>query len=68
MHDGCSLAHFHPDPLPNESACDHSLAEDDQHGPAIQPYVWPALLAPFPYLDTSEETGPQGVDLVGYWP
>ena len=40
----------------------------DNHGLTIQQYVWLALLASFPYLDASEETGPQGTDLLGYWP
>ena len=49
--------HFHPDPLPNELAGDHSLVVDGQHGSAIQPSVWPALFASFPYPDANEETG-----------
>ena len=60
--------HFHPDPLPNESAGDRSLAADGQHSSAIQPSVWPAFLSSFPYSDAREETGPQGTDLLGYWP
>ena len=47
---------------------DHSLAVDGHHGPVIQPFVWAALLASFPYPDASEETGPQGTDLLGCWP
>ena len=57
--------HFHPDPLPNEPAGDRSLTADSQHGFAIQPSVRPTLLASFPYPDASEETGPQGTDLLG---
>ena len=60
--------HFHPDPLPNEPAGDRSLAADGQHGSVIQPSVWVALLALFPYPDASEETGLQGIDLLGCWP
>ena len=60
--------HFHPDPLLNEFAGNHSLGADGQHDSAIQPSVWPALLALFPYLDASEETGPQGTNLLGCWP
>ena len=52
-------------PLPNEPAGDRSLAANGQHGSAIQPSVWPALLASFPYPDASEETGPQETDLMG---
>ena len=57
--------HFHPDPFPNELAGDCSLAADGQHSSVIQPSVWPALLDSFPYLDVSEETGPQGTGLLG---
>ena len=57
--------HFHLNPLPNEPAGDRSLAADGQHGSTIQPSVWPALLASSPYPDASEETGPQGTDLLG---
>ena len=57
--------HFHPDPLPNEPAGDRSLAADGQHSSSIQPSVWLSLLASFLYLDASEETGPQGTDLLG---
>ena len=60
--------HFHPDLLPNEPTGDRSLTTNGQHGSAIQPFVWPALLASFPYPDYSEETGPQGSDLLGCWP
>ena len=60
--------HFHPNPLPNESTDDRCLTADGQHSSAIQPYVWPALLASFPYLNASKEIGPQGTDLLGYWP
>ena len=59
--------HFHLDPLPNEPVGDHHLAVDGQNGPAIQPSVWPALLALFPYPGASEETGPQGTGLLGCW-
>ena len=59
--------HFHPDPLPNEPAGDRSLARDGQHDSAIHPSVWPTLLSSFPYLNASEETGPQGTDLLGCW-
>ena len=64
----CSLLHFHPYPLPNELVGDRSLAADSQHGSAIQPFVWVALLASSLDLDASEETGPQGTNLLGYWP
>ena len=47
---------------------DCSLTVDSQHGSAIQPSVWPALLASSPYPDAREETGPQGTDLLGCWP
>ena len=57
--------HFQLDPLPNEPTSDRSLATDGQHGSAIQPSVWPALLASFPYPDASEATGLQGTDLLG---
>ena len=57
--------HFHPDPLPNELIGDRSLAANDQHSSAIEPSVWPALLASFPYLNASEETGPQGTNFLG---
>ena len=60
--------HFHPDPLPNEPEGDHSLAADGHHDSIIQPSIWPALLASFPYPDASEETGPQGTDLLGCLP
>ena len=60
--------HFHPDPLPNEPVGDRSLVADGQHVSAIYPYVWPTILASFPYPGASEETGPQGTDLLGYWP
>ena len=60
--------HFHPDPLPNEPADDCSLVVDGQHGSAIHPFVWPALLASFPYPDANDEIGPQGIDLMGCWP
>ena len=46
----------------------HSLAADGQHGSAIQSYVWATLLALFPYPDAIEETGLQGIDLLGCWP
>ena len=49
---------FHPDPLPNEPADNRSLVVDGQHGSAIQPSVWLAILVLFPYPDTSEETCP----------
>ena len=65
MQDGCSLVHFHPDPLPNELVGNHSLAIEGQHGSTIQPSVCPALLALFPYPDASEETSSQGADLLG---
>ena len=55
---------FNPDPLPNRPTSDRPLAVDGQHGSVFQPSVWPALLASFPYLDASEETGPQGTDLL----
>ena len=52
----------------SKRACRHRcLAADGQHSYAIQPSVWPALLASFPYLNSSEETGPQGTDLLGCW-
>ena len=57
--------HFHLDPLPNEPIGDHSITAGGQHCFAIQSFVWPTLLALFPYPDTSEETGPQGTDLLG---
>ena len=60
--------HFHHDPLPNELAEDCSLAADGQHGSIIHPFVWLALLASFQYPDASEETSPQGTDLLGCWP
>ena len=60
--------HFHPDPLPNELVGDRSLAVDGQHGSAIQPSIWPTLLALFPYPNANKETGIQGSDLLGYWP
>ena len=60
--------HFHPDPLPNGSTGDRSPTTDGQHSPAIQPSVWLALLASFPYPNASEETGPQGTDFLGCWP
>ena len=60
--------HFHPNPLPNEPAGNRSLTADGQHDSAIQPYVWSALLALFPYPNANEETGPQGTDLLGCWP
>ena len=50
--------HFHLDPIPNEPIGNRSLAADG-HSSAIQPYVWLALLALFPYPDASGETGPQ---------
>ena len=59
---------FHSDPLPNEPAGDRSIATDGQNGSVIQPSIWPALLASFPYPEASEETGPQGTDFLGYWP
>ena len=62
------LVHFHPDPLPNELEGDRFLAADGQHGYAIQPSVWPVLLASSPYPDASKETGLQGSDLLGCWP
>ena len=64
MQDGCLLFHFHLDPLPNKPTGDRSLATGGQHGFSIQPSVWLALLALFPYPDASEETGPQGTDLL----
>ena len=64
VQDGCSLVHFHLNPLPNEPAGNHSLAADDLHGSAIQPFVWPALPASSPYPDVSEEIGPQGIDFL----
>ena len=45
---------FHPDPLPYEPAGDRFHATDGQHGYAIQPSVWPILLASSPYPDASE--------------
>ena len=59
--------HFHPDPLPSEPAGDCCLAADGQQGSAIQPSVWPALLVSFIYPNASEETSPQGTDLLGCW-
>ena len=59
---------FTPDPLPNEPAGDCCLAANGHYGSAIQPSVWPALLALFPYPDANKETGPQGIDLLGFWP
>ena len=56
--------HFYLDPLPNEPAGDRSLAAYGQHGSAIQPSVWLALLALSPSPDASEETSPQGTDLL----
>ena len=60
--------HFHLDPLPNEPTGNHSLAVDGQHGSAIQPSVWSALLTSSPYPAPSEETDSQGTDLLGCWP
>ena len=60
--------HFHPDPLPKKPVGDRSLAVEGHHGSAIQPFLWPALLASFPYPDASKETSPQGTDLLGCWP
>ena len=60
--------YFHLDPFPNEPTGNRSLAIDDQHGSAIQPSVWPALLALFPYPNVSEEPSHQGTDLLGCWP
>ena len=57
--------HFHPDPLLNEPIGDHSLTVNGQHDFAIQPSVWPTLLASFPYPDASKKTGPQGTGLLG---
>ena len=57
--------HFHPDPLPNKPVGDRSLTANGQHDSAIQPSVWPALLGSFPYPDAGEETGPQGIELLG---
>ena len=56
---------FLPDPLSNKLAGNRSLVADGQHDSAIQPYVWPVLLASLPYLDASEGTGVQGTDLLG---
>ena len=58
MQDGCSLVHFHPDPLSNEPAGNRSLTADGQPGSVIQSYVLPAFLASPPYLDANEETDP----------
>ena len=64
VQDAYSLVLFHLDPLPNEPADDRSLTADGQHNSAIQPYVWHVLLASPPYLDSSERTGLQGIDLL----
>ena len=60
--------HFHPDPLPNESAGDCSLAANGQPGFTVQPSVSPVLLTSSPYPNASEETSLQGTDLLGCWP
>ena len=57
--------HFHLDPLLNKPIGDHSIAAGGQHCFSIQPFFWPTLLTLFPYPDTSEETNPQGTDLLG---
>ena len=56
---------FHPDLFPDELVGDHFLAADGLHGSAIQPYIWPVLLASSPYPETNEGTGIQGTDLMG---
>ena len=56
--------HFHPNPLPNKPAGDHSLTADGQHNSVIQPSVWPVLPASSPYPNASEGTGLQGSDLL----
>ena len=68
MQGGCSLVHFQPDLLPDEPASDHYLAIDGQQGSAIQPSVWPVLLALSPYPDVSEGTSLQGTGLLDCWP
>ena len=60
--------HFQLDLLPNEPTGDRFLAVDGQHGSAIQPYVWPVLLASSPYSNASKGTGLQGTGLLGCWP
>ena len=60
--------HFPPDPLLDDPAGDRSLTADSQHGLVIKPSVWPTLFASFPYPDASEETSPQGTNLLGCWP
>ena len=59
---------FHPDLLLDELIGDRSLAADGQHGSAIQPFVWPILLASSPHPNASEGISLQGTDLLGCWP
>ena len=59
---------FHPNPLSNEPAGDRFLTIDGQPSFAIQPSIWVVLPASSPYHGSSEGTGLQGTDLLGYWP
>ena len=56
---------FSPRSSSKQARRDRSLTADGQHGFAIQPSIWPALLASFPSTDTNEETSLQGTDLLG---
>ena len=59
---------FHPDPLPDEPASDHSLAANGQHDSAIQPSVWLVLPTSSPNPYASKGIGLQGTDLLSCWP
>ena len=55
------LCIFTPDPLQTSPQAIVLLLQMVRHGFTIQPSVWPAFLASFPYPDASKETGPQGL-------